>query len=83
MKQYRTKLFVVNAVRWTGNNIQELFTFAGPRILGNEETGILIDNSLENIAIPCPIGHWVIRGLKGEFYPCDNEVFQAKYEEDK
>lgn len=25
-------------------------------------------------------GQWVIKGLKGEFYPCDNETLHAKYE---
>lgn len=24
-------------------------------------------------------GQWIIRGMKNEFYPCDNEVFRAKY----
>lgn len=28
-----------------------------------------------------PPGHWVIKGLIGEFYGCDPEVFAAKYEE--
>lgn len=26
-------------------------------------------------------GQWVIQGLKGEFYPCDTEVFQESYDE--
>ncbi len=25
-------------------------------------------------------GQWVIRGTKGELYPCDPEVFEASYE---
>lgn len=25
-------------------------------------------------------GQWIIKGMKGEFYPCDPEVFDAKYE---
>lgn len=27
------------------------------------------------------INQYIIRGMKGEFYPCDPEVFEAKYEE--
>jgi hypothetical protein len=23
---------------------------------------------------------WIIKGIQGEFYPCDNEVFQKTYE---
>lgn len=26
-------------------------------------------------------GQWIIRGQKGEYYPCDPEIFEAKYEE--
>lgn len=25
-------------------------------------------------------GDWILRGTKGEFYPCDAEVVQTKYE---
>lgn len=26
-------------------------------------------------------GQWIVRGVKGEYYPCDNETFFWKYEE--
>lgn len=29
--------------------------------------------------IPMEDGQWVIRGTKGELYPCDDEVFRQKY----
>jgi hypothetical protein len=25
-------------------------------------------------------GDWIIRGVKGEFYPCKAEIFEATYE---
>lgn len=28
-----------------------------------------------------PVGDWIIRGTKGEFYPCSDDVFHEKYEE--
>lgn len=24
---------------------------------------------------------WIIKGIKGKFYPCDNETFEATYDE--
>ena len=30
--------------------------------------------------IPMSTGQWVIRGTKGELYPCDDEVFRQKYQ---
>lgn len=26
------------------------------------------------------IGDWIIRGVKGEFYPCKPDIFEATYE---
>lgn len=37
-------------------------------------------NDLEQQWINCPVGHYVIKGLKGEFYPCESEVLWMKYE---
>lgn len=27
------------------------------------------------------IGDWIIKGVKGEFYPCKPDIFEATYEE--
>lgn len=26
------------------------------------------------------VGDWLIQGVRGEFYPCKNEIFEATYE---
>lgn len=26
------------------------------------------------------IGDWIIKGVKGEYYPCKNDIFEATYE---
>lgn len=36
-------------------------------------------DTLEGGHIVCP-GDWVITGVKGEFYPCKPDIFQATYE---
>jgi hypothetical protein len=28
----------------------------------------------------CEIGDWIIRGVKGELYPCKTDIFEATYE---
>jgi len=38
-------------------------------------------NSEERQHIKVPDGHWLIRGLKDEVYPCSPEVFERSYEE--
>lgn len=37
-------------------------------------------DTLEGGHIVCP-GDWVIQGVKGEFYPCKNDIFVETYEE--
>ena len=37
-------------------------------------------NSEEKQHIKVPAGHWIIKGLNSEFYPCSPEVFEASYE---
>ena len=27
------------------------------------------------------VGNWIIQGVKGELYPCDDEIFRMTYEE--
>jgi hypothetical protein len=28
----------------------------------------------------CSVGDWIIKGVKGEFYPCRNDIFLETYE---
>lgn len=35
--------------------------------------------TLEGYHIICP-GDWIIRGVKGEFYPCKPDIFEATYD---
>ena len=36
-------------------------------------------DTLEGGHIVCP-GDWIIKGVKGEFYPCKPDIFEATYE---
>ena len=49
--------------------------------------GVIMHNhgwvdTLEGGHIVCP-GDWIIKGVKGEFYPCKPDIFEATYEEVK
>jgi hypothetical protein len=37
-------------------------------------------DTLEGGHIVCP-GDWIITGIKGEYYPCKPDIFEATYEE--
>lgn len=39
-------------------------------------------STLEGVMIASP-GDWIIKGIKGEFYPCKPDIFEQTYEEVK
>ncbi len=43
------------------------------------EAGTMLIETLEGVMEAKP-GDWVIRGVKGELYPCKPDIFSATYE---
>ena len=92
MPKFRKKPVVVEAVRWTGSNLEEIRNFVGSnliedwveffdikRTLKEMLVGIAID-TLEGTMI-VDYGDYIIKGVKGEFYPCKPDIFEQTYEE--
>ena len=80
--RYRKKPVVIEAVKFTGINDKQIETFTGPGIVWRPAVGntdALMVNTLEGSLQAAP-GDWIIRGVKGEFYPCKPDVFAATYE---
>lgn len=80
MAKFKRKPIVYEAVQWTGENIEEISKFANSaqvsRMVGVSE---LVIETLEGNMI-AEAGDWIIKGVKGEFYPCKPDVFQESYE---
>lgn len=53
--------------------------FDGFRVHGNSRPHGLEIKTLEGTMLADP-GDWIIRGVKGEFYPCKPDIFEATYE---
>lgn len=82
--QYRKKPVVIDAVQYDGNfRCLDIFPFSEVReiIVSQEENGeaCLKIETLEG-TMTVSQGDWVIRGIKGEYYPCKNDVFLLSYE---
>lgn len=79
--KYKKRPVVIDAIQYDGTNVQEIWdAFGAENIYGPTELNdYLIITTLEG-DMRCPIGWWVIKGLKGEKYPCDPEVFVMSYE---
>ena len=76
--RYRTKPCEIEAMKWTGRNVAEIMRFVKNEsaIITN---GVLIIKTLEGDMV-ASTGDYIIRGLRGECYPCKPDVFQKKYE---
>ena len=87
--KYRKKPVVVEAMRLPEENedpAQELIDWLNDqeRVVLSGRNGSLIIQTPEGDMTANP-GDWVIKGVKGELYPCKPDVFEATYEvvEDK
>ena len=78
MARYRTKPCEIEAIQWTGENLIELLDWGQGNILWNDVDDLFID-TLEG-RLKADINDYIIKGLKGEFYPCKPDVFKKKYE---
>lgn len=91
MAKYRTKPCEIKAVKWTGKNISEIDDFTNYSALWADnlvkyyppseqyKSTILEIPTLEG-NMRADIGDYIIKGLRGEFYPCKPDVFHKKYE---
>lgn len=80
IKYYKKKPVVISAVKWDGNNLQEITTFTDNKAMVKNNT--LIISTLEGNMV-ADIGSYIIKGVKGEYYPCKGDIFEDTYEEVK
>jgi hypothetical protein len=79
MAKYRKKPVVIEAVQWTGNNLEELRSFVPEEHRHNRINEPIGIKTLEGI-MTISEGDFVIRGVKGEYYPCKPDIFEATYD---
>lgn len=79
--RYKTRPCEIEAIQWTGKNIIELLDWGQGKILWNDVDDLFID-TLEG-RMQASINDYIIKGLRGEFYPCKPDVFEKKYEKIK
>ena len=81
IKKYRKKPVVIEAIQWTGRNDIEVCDF-----LANSEScfeynaGKITIETLEG-EMAVSVGDFVIKGIRGECYPCKPDIFNKTYEE--
>lgn len=79
MAKFRKKPIVIEAVRWTGRNKKTISKFLKCKHEFWEIAQTIDITTLEGI-VTASSGDWVIKGVKGEFYPCKPDIFEQTYE---
>ncbi len=82
--QYRKKPVVIEAMRWQPDDEDArmaMWEFVGDAAdpVDADGTPVLEINTLEGPLTAQP-GDFIIRGVKGEFYPCKPDIFEATYQ---
>ena len=91
MAQYRKKPVIIEAIQYNNLNREEIEKFVGKKLHQELETETaylagkgspkfsLIIETLEGNHKAMP-NDYIIKGIKGEFYPCKPDIFEATYE---
>lgn len=79
--KYRKKPVVVEALQWTGDNLVEIADFIkdSERYFEFDSNRDLKIGTLEGI-MTVNINDYIIRGIKGELYPCKPDIFEKTYD---
>lgn len=75
-KKYKKKPVVIEAIRWYGFNEAEIDAFCPARVYTLDGLSI---QTLEGL-MKADIGDYIIKGIKGEFYPCKEDIFNLTYD---
>ena len=87
IKKYRKKPIVIEACQLLWENWNQICTFCNVgKLADNRPQGSQVGSELK-LLIPTLEGlmtadekDWIIKGVKGEFYPCKPDIFEKTYE---
>ncbi|MFA7708150.1 MAG: hypothetical protein WCX73_04320 [Candidatus Pacearchaeota archaeon] len=85
MKKYRKKPVVIEAIQFTDetkdrvySTVREIQQNVSPSF-DKHNRPILLIPTLEG-EMMCSLGDWIIKGVRGELYPCKPDIFDVTYE---
>jgi hypothetical protein len=85
MPKFRKKPVEIEAVLWDGteDSTHEAMAFCNSdnvfHVLGSDGAEAIEIETLEG-RMTASVGDYIIRGLKGELYPCKPDIFAASYD---
>ena len=82
-QRFKKKPVVIEAIKWTGENpdeVQEFLFNGNTHASDGWVKGQYVDIGTPEGLMVASIGDWIIRGVKGEHYPCKPDIFEMTYE---
>ena len=80
--KFRKKPVEIDAMNWDGSNIDAILLFCE----GSAHYQLMVSGVSKMVIITkegdmiATIGDWIIKGVKGEFYPCKPDIFDMTYD---
>lgn len=81
--KYRKKPLIIDAIQYIGTNKKEILAFAKNNAWPEANSHVITITTIDRNNARIDLGDWLIRGIKGELYPCKPDIFEATYEEVK
>lgn len=79
IEQFVKKPVIVEAIQWTGKNGDEIIKFVDSHCcLVNKSNGKVLINTLEG-DLYASVNDWIVKGVKGEFYPVKPDIMEQTY----
>ena len=79
LKKYKTKPCEIEAIQYTVDNLAEILQWGKGDIIFDVVNGNIYIDTLEG-RMRADVYDYIIKGLKGEFYPCKPDIFEKTYE---
>lgn len=92
--RYKKKPVIIEAIQWDGHNDDEIREFLGIDFAGMGDnlvaykpeseqyrSKLIYISTLEG-TMEASVGDYIIRGINGEHYPCNPDIFEKTYDED-
>lgn len=82
MSKYRKKPIVIDAELWDGSeqSYARIVMLHGKSDFDVSRDWKRVEITTLEGTMSADIGDWIIRGVKGELYPCKPDIFAATYE---
>lgn len=86
--KFRKKPVVIEAIQYTGHNGLTLLSWSNREVVESpvleqsesNPTGAYVQVKTLEGTMTGIVGDYIIKGVKGEFYPCKPDIFEATYE---